>query len=144
MSDAATRGRANRRRGGDAERAVAAWLRANGWPDARRTLAGDGRQPGDLDWHPCVVAEVKDVAATRWPTWQRQALAQCQWGQAPVVIRRWRGVPDPGRWTARIHHASWTEIIRSEDPTGIDPDEWVPLTLAMVAADVRRLDKADQ
>lgn len=40
---------AERRRGADAERAVVNYLRAAGWPDTRRYLAGDGRQPGDID-----------------------------------------------------------------------------------------------
>ena len=49
-----TAGRANRRRGADAERSVVEFLRRSGWPDARRYLAGDGRQPGDIDFHPLI------------------------------------------------------------------------------------------
>jgi hypothetical protein len=140
-ADLSARGRSNRRRGADAERKVAIWLRVNGWPDARRYLSGDGMQPGDLDWHPLVVAEVKDCAASAWPTWQRQALAACKPGQACMVIRRYRGDADPGRWTVRVHLRSWLEVIRGEDATDVDPAEWVPMTLAMAAADVRRVDE---
>lgn len=91
---------ANRRRGADAERSVVAWLRANGWPDARRYLAGDGRQPGDIDAIPGIVIEVKDRAASAWPTWQHQALTEAR-GRIPVVVRRTRGVRSVGLWTAR-------------------------------------------
>ena len=53
-------GRANRARGARAEVAVVNWLRDHGYPDARRYLAGDGRQPGDIDAIPGVSIEVKD------------------------------------------------------------------------------------
>lgn len=89
-------GAANRRRGAVAERAVVAWLRARGYPDARRRLAGNG-QAGDIDGVPGLVIEVKDVAMSAWPTWCRQAAAEA--GGTPwVVVRRTRGEPDVGRW----------------------------------------------
>lgn len=90
-------GAANRRRGADAERAVVAWLRDNGYPDARRYLAGDGRQPGDIDGVPGLCIEVKDVASSAWPTWCRQAEQQAV-GQAWVVVRRLRGNPNVAEW----------------------------------------------
>lgn len=75
-----------------------AFLRLNGFPHARRYLAGDGRQPGDIDFHPDVCLEVKDVAQSRWPTWRAQALTEARPGQLVVVVRRVRGVTDVGRW----------------------------------------------
>lgn len=93
---------ANRNRGARAEVAVVNYLRAQGWPDARRYLAGDGRQPGDIDWHPLICLEVKDVAASAWPTWCRQAAAEARPGMVPVVVRRTRGVPDVGQWEVRL------------------------------------------
>lgn len=92
---------ANRRRGARAEVAVVNYLRTVGWPDARRYLAGDGRQPGDVDWHPLVALEVKDRAESAWPTWCRQATAEAREGMVPVVIRRTRGVVDVGAWECR-------------------------------------------
>lgn len=88
---------ANRRRGADAERAVVAFLRDNGYPDARRYLAGDGRQPGDIDGVPGLCIEVKDVAASSWPTWCRQADAEAG-GRTWVVVRRKRGNPNVAEW----------------------------------------------
>ena len=94
-------GAASRNRGARAERAVVAYLRANGWPDARRYLAGDGRQPGDIDAIPGVVIEVKDQARACWPLWIRQAKAEAN-GRLWTVVRRTRGVPDVGMWAAVV------------------------------------------
>ena len=104
-------GAANRRRGADAERAVVAWLRDHGYPDARRYLAGDGRQPGDIDFHPLICLEVKDRAESSWPTWCRQAAAEARAGMVPVVVRRTRGVTDVGAWEARYLLVSWPDEI---------------------------------
>lgn len=104
-------GAASRRRGADAERKVVNWLRVNGYPDARRYLAGDGRQPGDIDAIPGVVIEVKDVASSAWPSWCAQAVAQAGPDRMPIVVRRTRGVPDPALWSARWlsnNTAEWT------------------------------------
>lgn len=94
-------GAASRRRGADAERAVVNWLRDNGYPDARRYLAGDGRQPGDIDAIPGVVIEVKDVAASAWPSWCTQADNAAGPDRVAIVVRRTRGNRDVGAWSAR-------------------------------------------
>ncbi len=94
-------GAANRRRGADAERAVVAWLREHGYPDARRYLAGDGRQPGDIDAIPGVCIEVKDRKQSAWPTWIRQAVLEAGQDRLAVVVRRSRGKPAVGEWEAR-------------------------------------------
>jgi hypothetical protein len=101
---------ANRNRGARAEVAVVNYLRQNGWPDARRYLAGDGRQPGDVDFHPLVCLEVKDVKASAWPSWCRQAAAEARPGMVPVVVRRERGVPDVGQWECRVERSGWNDI----------------------------------
>jgi hypothetical protein len=90
---------ANRRRGHDAERAVVLWLRAHGYPDAHTTrsqLGHDGfHAPGDVVGPVGLVIEVKDVAASCWPTWCRQARLEAE-GRPWVVVRRIRGRGDVG------------------------------------------------
>ena len=109
---------ANRRRGARAEVAVVNYLRDNGYPDARRYLAGDGRQPGDIDgWHPLICCEVKDVKSSAWPSWCRQAVAEAREGMVPVVVRRTRGVPDVGAWECRTPDLP---LMSSSGQVGID------------------------
>jgi hypothetical protein len=99
-------GAASRRRGHDAERKVAAWLRANGYPDAattRSALGHDGfHAPGDVLGVPGVVIEVKDVKGSAWPTWCRQAEAEAE-GRPWIVVRRERGVTDVGNWPCKFN-----------------------------------------
>lgn len=139
-------GAAERRRGADAERAVVAYLRSVGWPDARRYLAGDGRQPGDIDWHPLIVLEVKDCARSAWPTWCRQAVAQAGPGQVPCVVRRTRGVPDVGQWEVRVRgreagtvlrHPMWGRLASPF----VDGWSWRVLTMADLVDLVRAVDE---
>ena len=106
-------GAASRRRGANAERAVVNWMRANGYPDARRYLAGDGRQPGDIDAIPGVCIEVKDRAASAWPTWEKQALAEAGPKRIASVVRRERGNPDVGQWETRWRAPNDTEWFRT-------------------------------
>ena len=142
--DASSQGRANRRRGADAERAVVRYLRSRGYPDARRYLAGDSMQPGDLDWHPLFCVEVKDVAASMWPTWCRQALDQCKPGLVPVVVRRERGVSDPGRWECRVRTISWQAFVGRWMPltvcSSVDGESWQHLPFSMLVDMVWLLD----
>lgn len=114
-----------RRKGADAERAVVRYLRANGWPDARRYLAGDGRQPGDIDWHPLICLEVKDRRQSAWPSWCRQAAAEARPGMIPVVVRKTAPADRQGEWEARM----------------LDGDVWVSTTLAGVVAAVAHIDQ---
>lgn len=116
-------GAASRRRGADAERAVVRYLRANGWPDARRYLAGDGRQPGDVDCWPGVCLEVKDRTQSAWPSWRAQALIEAN-GRVPVVVRRHRGVRDVGRWTTELRSTHWVDL----GGTGVPAGQWCPRT----------------
>jgi len=102
---------ANRKRGQRAEVAVVNYLRSQGWPDARRYLSGDGRQPGDVDWHPLICLEVKDRADSAWPSWCRQAAAEAPAGTVPVVVRRTRGVPYVGQWECRVYQWAWLGLV---------------------------------
>ena len=140
MSDNATKGRNARKRGARAEVQVVNWLRGVGWPDARRYLAGDGRQPGDVDWHPLVVLEVKDVAGSAWPTWCRQAVAASAPGQVPCVVRRTRGVADVAAWETRVQLAALHElgvVLVANRLELVDGGAWVVTTMAALASMVR-------
>jgi len=118
-------GAANRRRGADAERMVVNYLRANGYPHARRHLAGDGRQPGDIDGVPFTCIEVKDRKSSSWPGWQRQAQLEAGDNRRAVVVRRTRGNPNVGEWVARWEdpraeggwwHGTFGEFIEGTNP----------------------------
>lgn len=138
----ANKGRSNRRRGADTERKIVTYLRTHGYPDARRYLAGDGRQPGDIDWHPCVVLEVKDVASSSWPTWCRQAAKAAGAGQIPAVVRRVRGVTDPGAWPVRFifpHGWDGFSIVCSAGPV-VDGEPWAETSLEAFVGAIARLD----
>ncbi len=87
----------SRTKGARAEVAVVKWLRAHGWPDARRYLAGDGRQPGDVDGVPGVCLEVKDQARLCIPEWLRQVEGEAG-PNLPFLIVKQRGEVDPGEW----------------------------------------------
>lgn len=93
-----TGGIAPRRKGANAERQAVNWLRTTGIaPDARRYLAGDGRQPGDIDAIPGVCLEVKAAERPQLGLWLAQADDECQ-GRLPAVWCRLRGTTDPGAW----------------------------------------------
>lgn len=107
------RGRTARNRAYQTERAVAAWLRANGHPDAatsRSALGHSGtRQPGDIIGVDGLCIEVKSGRDIRWAAWLRQTVDQTPPGDVPVLVWRRPGIADPGRWLALTpgHHGPW-------------------------------------
>ena len=101
-AEASDRGRRSRARGNRAEVQVVHYLRDAGFPDARRYLAGDGRQPGDIDAIPGLLIEVKDCADARWGTWMAKATKEAdRLDRAWVVVLRTRGVPKVALWSCR-------------------------------------------
>lgn len=104
---ASERGRANRRKGADAERSVAKWLRANGFPGAERAIraayVGSDRvipDPGDLTGTPGLVWQVKDCKREQLSSWlfeteQQRSKANATYG---MLITRRPGKADVGRW----------------------------------------------
>lgn len=95
----------SRTKGARAEVDYVNWLRTNGYPDARRYLAGDGRQPGDIDAIPGVCIDVKDRAELAIPEWLRQVEIEAGWRFPLLVVKR-RLLSDPADWWAitRMRH----------------------------------------
>lgn len=104
-----------RNKGARAERAVVAYLRQHGHPDARRYLAGDGRQPGDIDAIPGVSFEVKDQATYCFPAWLAQAVAEAG-ERLPVVVAKPKGVShdNVGDWWAVLRFDDLLELLRED------------------------------
>ncbi len=90
-------GRASRTKGAVNERAVVNWLREHGHEDARRYLAGDGRQPGDIDAIPGLSLEVRARAECKPGSWLAGA-EQAAGPRLAVVLYHPPGVGDVGRW----------------------------------------------
>lgn len=102
----ATNGAAIRRKGADYERKAITWLRDHGHPDARRYLAGDGKQPGDLDAIAGVTIDVKARRELAIPAWLRQVETEAGPNRLPLLWV-WRpGLADVGDWWAitRVRH----------------------------------------
>ncbi|MCI2424113.1 hypothetical protein MOQ72_42635 [Saccharopolyspora sp. K220] len=100
-------GKANRRKGHDAERAVARWLRANGFPHAERAVrtvhtTNDRHvaDPGDLTGTPGITWQIKDTARESLDAWLRELDEQTAAARANIglLVHRRRGTADPGRW----------------------------------------------
>jgi hypothetical protein len=104
---ASQRGTTNRRRGHQAERDLARWLRSHGYPHAERAVRTGFRasdrvsaDPGDIDGIPGIVISVKDCAAEQTVKWLAE-LAVMQAGARAVhglLVHKRRGHADPGRW----------------------------------------------
>ncbi|SDP61041.1 hypothetical protein SAMN04487905_10641 [Actinopolyspora xinjiangensis] len=104
-------GRSNRRRGADAERRVAGYLRDHGFPHAERAVrtgySTDERtvaDPGDLTGTPGLVWQVKDTQRWDVPKWMTETTRQAEEANADLgilVIRR-RGQATAGLWWALL------------------------------------------
>ncbi len=110
-----TGGAAPRAKGARAEVALVNWLRAHGYPDARRYLSGDGRQPGDIDGLAGVCVEVKDQQRHDVGAWLRQAEAEAG-PNLPVLVVKPRGEVDPGRWWAVTRVGALAELLTEPPP----------------------------
>lgn len=93
-----TGGNAPRVKGQRAEQQVVRWLRLNGWPHARRYLAGDGRQPGDVDGVPGACLDVKHAQRVELTAWLAQVDDEAPDGALPFVVVRLPRETDPARW----------------------------------------------
>jgi hypothetical protein len=142
---ASARGRSNRNRGARAEVQVVNHLIEHGFPDARRVLAGDGRQPYDVVWHPLIALDVKDWAKPSWGVWCRQAAAAAPPGTVPVVVRRTRGNPDVGMWECRVRVLLDLPLpLHGFGCAFVDSELWAVESFADLIAAVRQLDEVDR
>ncbi len=105
----------SRRKGATAERAVAAHARVNGFPDARRTLAGDGKQPGDIDGIDGVCVEVKNQARYDIPAWLRQVVDEAAAGELPLLVVKPNGVTDVGLWWAITRLEDMLDLLKEKE-----------------------------
>lgn len=97
MSDASTRGRANRLKGAKAERDVAIWLRP-WYPDACRAIRNTYPDPGDLDCtSPGVFWSVKDCKIEQINAWMEELDHKADGRIGLLVVKR-RGHASPGEW----------------------------------------------
>jgi hypothetical protein len=105
-------GAANRRKGHDAERELAAYLRRWGWTDAETTRNADGgdRHPqplGDIANVPGLIIEVRHRHKSDIGGWLHD-LGDCAPRTGLVVVRPYRQ-PDPGRWWAVQYLEHWLD-----------------------------------
>lgn len=143
---AAQRGASNRRRGHDTERALARWLRGNGWAHAERAVRTGFRtadretaDPGDITGTPSIVWSVKDCAAERIDAWlvDLSAMAAHDDGFEPPVqllVHKRRGHADPGRWWCWLRLRELIEVLDNvgegdglEAPVRLELGHVVPL-----------------
>ena len=93
----------NKAKGSAAERAVARWLAANGWPEAeRRYDAGRADDRGDIRGVPGVTLEVKNHQRLDLAGWVAELEREMgnSGDQLGAVIVKRRGTTDVGQWYA--------------------------------------------
>jgi len=106
-------GSTSRRRGHNAERAVARYLSENGI-NAKTTRAASGYQSGTdiaFDVETGFAIEVKDWARTALPEWLKQAHDDAH-GRVGVVWHKQRGKADPGEWFVTLTGHDFVRIMR--------------------------------
>jgi hypothetical protein len=102
----------NRRKGSAAELAVAKWLNANGFPQARRAASGWADDRGDIDGVPELTVEVKNEKRIDLPGYIRELEAEMmnRDTQLGVVVVKRRGSSDPDDWYAVLPGWLWMKM----------------------------------
>jgi len=92
----------SRRKGITAEREVAKWLKAHGFPHADRR--GSGFEASDIIGTPGISWEIKNQAAVRLREWFAQMVDQrdADGAEVGVLIIKREGYVDPGDWYAVV------------------------------------------
>jgi hypothetical protein len=101
-------------KGSAAEKLVAEWYAANGWPHAERRVTEGRNDRGDVSGVPGVVIEVKDAATLRLYEWidetERERVADgAEFGV--LVVKRY-GSLDVSRWYAIMTVESHAEMLK--------------------------------
>lgn len=125
--DASARGRSNRNRGNLAERAVAKYLRLNGFPHAERavrtgftTTNRTVADPGDITGCLCMVISVKDAQVERLTQWLTELDAmddrEVPAGDEParLLVHKRPGHADPSRWWCWMRAHTFTDLFNTE------------------------------
>lgn len=105
MTTAAERGRANRRKGHDTERAVARYLQTVGFHGAQRAVRNTHPDPLDLTGIPGTVWSIKSTSTTpqiaKWLT-EAEIARDLQGAELAILVVRRHGHAQPERWWAWI------------------------------------------
>jgi len=112
----ADRGRANRAKGADFERAIAAYLRLLGIP-ADRTSTGRAQHHGDIDGLPGLVLELKNTRQWRLGEWLDQATEKAGPNRTAVIVLKRRGVANAGRSYAVLELGDLLRLLDLTDDT---------------------------
>lgn len=112
-ADLSAAGRASRNKGARAERDVAEYLRAHGWPYAERRQTGVSG--ADIAGTPGLMWEIKACERIELGAWVGQvekaaAAATIKPRYSAVIIRR-RGRPEVGEWYAVLPVASYVQLL---------------------------------
>lgn len=116
-------GATNRRRGIVAERDLVRWLRANGWPQAERTVVTgyrtaqrERRDGGDITGTPGITWSLKDCAVERIAEWWSELEAMDGHRDVRLLVVKRRGHADPGLWWCWLTLAELVDLFPSVDP----------------------------
>ena len=121
---ASARGKANRRKGTDTEQRVARYLRAEGFPHARRAVHNGWRtaehtapDPLDIAGIPGVVISVKNDASNQIGKWLDDAerIGNNHGAALSLLIVRQRGKADVSRWWVWVSLSALARVITGPD-----------------------------
>lgn len=144
-ADRVARGRAARRKGHQAERDLAAYLR-RWWPGAERkpdngwrTAARESADHGDIQGTGPIVWQVKHCNDFRPYEWMQQTSDQATAAGADygVLVQRRDGAADPGRWWAWLTVADVASLLGGLDVVPREQDR--PTLEAPVRVELRHV-----
>lgn len=150
-ADPSARGRANRRKGHDTERAVASYLRASGFPGAERAVRTGYRvgnrvvpDPGDIAGVPGMVFSVKADQRNDIPGWlhEIETTRHNHGAELAVLVVRRNRKGDVSRWWAWV---SLPSLVRAVLGTGWhDLNGYVCMELADLVPMLHRAGYGDE